>query len=598
MNTETAPSTPPRWNLSDLFASAEDPAIFETLTSVEHDAREFARRYAGCLAGLSSTELYETLREYERIRQTAVKPDAYASLLFAADASPEVGAFYQRVRETATRATLPLLFLELELSRLGKEKLNALADAPPLAPYCHYLQGVQNRAAFRLSEPEERVLEETANTGRRAFIRLFEEITSNLRFEVAGRDGILTLSQTLDLQESPDRRLRRASADALTHGLQAEGRTFTYIFNTLLQDKATEDRLRGLAYPEQGRHIANELTPEIVETVVQTSESGYGLVARYYEAKRRVLDLPELAHYDRYAPLLRPGDEEAIPYENGRASVLSAFARFHPDYEAAGRSFFDNNWIDAEARPGKRGGAFCASATPDVHPFLFVNYLNKPGDVRTLAHELGHGIHYKLSGHQSYLNFHSTLPMAEVASTFAEMLAFEGAQDALTTDAARVAALGERIEQSFATVFRQTALYRFEQAIHQERRERGELPTARYGELWQREIGKMFGSSVRLEDGHACWWMYIRHFVATPFYVYAYTFGEMLALALFERYKNEGTAFVPQYLEMLRRGGSQSPAELVAPLGVRLDEPTFWQGAVRLLEAEVTAFEKLIEKTP
>jgi oligoendopeptidase F len=336
------------------------------------------------------------------------------------------------------------------------------------------------------------------------------------------------------------------------------------------------------------------MTPEVVETIVSTAVEGYPLVERFYKAKRRALGLNELFHYDRYAPLTK--EERAIPYDAARDRCLAAFAGFHPEYADAAKAFFDGGWIDAEPRPGKRGGAFCSYVTPDVHPYIFLNYLNKQGDVRTLAHELGHGIHTLLAREQGFFSFHSTLPIAEVASTFAEQLVFERARQETTEPAARLAMFGEQVEQAIATIFRQAALYRFEQAIHRERREKGELTVARFGELWQENVGAMFGDAVTLGPGHALWWTYVRHFVATPFYVYAYTAGEMLALSLFRLYQQDTAGeFAPRYVALLRAGGSKSPEELFAPLGVDLTDRAFWRGALEVLEAQVAEFERLAE---
>jgi len=326
--------------------------------------------------------------------------------------------------------------------------------------------------------------------------------------------------------------------------------------------------------------------------VVRTATEGYHLVARYYEAKKRVLGLDTLTHYDRYAPLTTAKHEPEIAFDNARDKILGAFAAFHDDYKYAAQAFFDGGWIDAEARPGKRGGAFCSYVTPDAHPYLFLNYLGKQGDVRTLAHELGHGVHSYLSREQGYLSYHGTLPMAEVASTFAEQLVFERQRNDADENT-RLSLYAEQIEQAIGTIFRQAALYRFEQAIHRERREKGELTVDRFGHIWQQNVGAMFAGSVELLPDHALWWSYVRHFVATPFYVYAYTFGEMLALALYRRYQAEGGGFAGRYLAFLSAGGSKSPAELVAPLGVDLNDPAFWRGALDVLEAQVATFEKL-----
>jgi oligoendopeptidase F len=587
----------PQWELVDLFSGTDDPRLLSTLEDAGRDAEAFAAAYRGQITRLAREDtprLAQAFRDYEAINQKVAKPISFASLRFAADSSPENGAFFQSMREKTTSATLPLIFFDVELTEVPEDVLQKAAAAPALADYAHYLRTVLVRAPFRLTEAEERVLEEQSNTGRRAFVRLYEEIIANFRFRMPGSDREYTLSAILDLQHDPDREIRKASADALTEGLSAHERTITFIFNTLIQDKATDDRLRGFNYPEQARHIDNELSPETVNTVIETTVAGYPLVARYYEAKRRLLGLETLTHYDRYAPILSA--EPNIPFDKAQHSVLSAFERFHPEYAAAAGAFFENRWIDAAPSATKRGGAFCSYITPDLHPYIFLNYLGKTSDVRTLAHELGHGIHSFVSRGQTMLNFHGTLPMAEVASTFAEMLVYEAQEKEETDPARQLAAAAQQIDSAIATIFRQAALYRFEQAIHAERK-KGELSTARYGELWQENVGAMFGDSVVLEPGHALWWTYVRHFIATPFYVYAYTFGEMLAYALFTRYQTDGAAaFAPNFLTLLRYGGSRSPQELVAPLDVDLSDAQFWQGALSAFENQVAHFEALAEQ--
>jgi oligoendopeptidase F len=585
----------PSWNLSDLFCGPDDPRIDETLVQATEDAAALAARSRGRIAALAADDpaaLADILRGYEAIQQTLAKPSSYASLRFAAETTAENGAFLQRVRERVTAATVLTLFLNDELTNLGAETLAALAEHPMLSGYAHYLGVVRARTPYRLSEPEERVLEETANTGRRAFVRLFEELNASLRFRMPGEDRDRTLPETVSLQQSPDRTQRRVSADVLSAGLASQARTIAYLFNTLLQDKATTDRLRRHAYPEEERHIANELAPEISETVVGVAEKGFPLVARYYRAKADLLGIEQLTHYDRYAPV--GGDASSQPFGEAQKTVLAGFAELSPEYAATAQRFFDGGWIDAMPRPSKRGGAFCSFVTPDLHPYVFLTYLGKSSDVRTLAHELGHGIHSYLARDQTYLNYHGTLPMAEVASTFAEMLVFDY-QQRRESDPRRLLTLyATQIDQAIATLFRQATMYRFEQAIHRERR-RGEISVQRFGEIWQESVGAMFGDSLKLDAGHELWWSYVPHFVATPFYVYAYTFGVMLAYALFARMMADGAQrFAPGYLELLRLGGSCSPRDLVRPLGVDLDDPAFWQGAVEAFEAQVVRFEALI----
>ncbi len=595
-NNETAAPDAPLWDLSDLFASPDDPRIRETLDLARASAEAFARNYRDRIAELTPAQLWVALAEEEWIRQEAQKPAVYASLRFSADTSPRNGGFLQAMREAHTAATLPLLFCDLELTRLPSERLTELAGDPALAKYAHYLRAARDRARFRLSEAAETVWEEAQNTGRRAWTRLFEETTSGLRFEVPGEPVAVTLSEVMNRQMSGDREARRESAEAITTALAPHLRGLTYIYNTIIADKATEDRLRGYSYQEEARHVANELTPDVVESVVRVAESGYPLVARYYRAKRELLGLPELHHYDRYAPLT-VATQLPIPYDTARDSCLAAFDRFDGEYTAAARAFFTGGWIDAAARPGKRGGAYCAYVTADLHPYIFMNYLGRTGDVRTLAHELGHGVHTSLARPRGYFSFHGTLPMAEVASTFAEQLVFAEMETRAQDDTTQLALYAEQIEQAMSTIFRQTALYRFEQSAHRERRENGEISTERFGELWQSAVGAMFGDSVVLLPGHASWWSYIPHFIATPFYVYAYTWGELMALALYKKCIDEGAAtFAPEFTRFLKAGGSLTPDELVKPLGVDLADGAFWQGALSVLEARVTAFENLAKK--
>lgn len=579
------------WDLSDLFSSPDDPRIQETLDSVLVRAEEFQRAYRGTInAGdLTAQRLFDSLTEYESIETAASKPLSYASLLYSTNtAEPALGAFLQRMREQSTKLSIPTLFYTLELAAVSDEILTPLLASDVLAPYRHFIATVRASRDHLLSEPEERVLEETANTGQRAWTRLYDELTSNIVFVVDGEE--LTQSQVLSRLYSPDREVRRKAAEAFTAGLGSAVKQVAFIYNTLLQDKNTRDRLRHYTYPEESRHLNNELPKHTVDLVVDTVARNYPLVARYYQTKREILGLDELLHYDRYAPLFK--SDESVGYEQAREIVLSAFGGFSEVMRERAAEFFDRNWIDAAPTKGKQGGAYCSYITPDVHPYVFMNYLGKMKDVMTLAHELGHGVHASLARGQTPFNFHGTLPLAELASTFGEMLVFER----VTADASlkeKLALYAEKIEGAFATIPRQTALYRFEQAIHAHRREKGELKPEDFGEYWQREAIAMFGDSVTMGDDHRVWWSYVRHFVRTPFYVYAYSFGELLALSLYRQSKIEGAAFADRYLSMLRSGGSKTPQELVAIVGADLDDPTFWQGGFEVLEGLVSTFEDL-----
>ncbi len=583
--TEAIPLETPkvRWDLSALFSGPEDPKIEASWKSAEGGVDSFETDYRGKVESLSPKELEEAIRRLETIYVDVAKPIGYASLLHSADsASPEVGAFYQSQRERYTTLSVRLLFFELELQKAPN------VDADGVGTYAHYVRTARALSPFRLTEPEEIILEETANTGARAWDRLFDELTSNHVFKVDGEDA--TQQEVLTLLRDADRATRQKAADALTAGLKELERTLVFVYNTLLLDKATDDRLRGMEYPEQSRHLSNELERSTVDLVIGLCREHYPIVARYYHVKRQILGLSDMTHIDRYAPLF---DAEApVGWNEAKDIVLGAFGAFSAEMSARAQEFFDENWIDAEARKGKRGGAFCAYNTPDTHPVILQSYQNRMDDVMTLAHELGHGVHASLSRGQSYLNFHGTLPLAELASTFGEMLVFERlVADASPKD--KLAMYADKVEGAFATIFRQAAMFRFEQRCHNARREEGELTAERFGEIWQTELQAMFGDSLTLGEGHRMWWSYVGHFIGTPFYVYAYSFGELLALALFQKAKDEGAPFVDKYLDVLRLGGSETPQQLMGHLGIDLDDRAFWEGGFRTIEGLVTEFERL-----
>ncbi len=579
------------WDLGDLFAGPDDPRIDETINRAQARAERFQADYKSKIdhPGLTAQTLGAALREYESLSNEAGKPGSFASLLFSTNTGdPACGAFLQKMRERGTALSLPLLFFDLELAAVPEEVLAPLLDTPEVAPYTHFVQTVRLSRAHLLPEADERLLEETANTGPRAFRRLFSETTANAVFNLNGRE--LNQSEILATLYSADREERRAGAEAFTAGLRANLHTVTFLSNTLLQDKAVKDRLRRYQYPEQSRHLANELRRETVDLVVETVVRNYPLVARFYRVKREILGLETLTHYDRYAPLFQA--EDVVTYPDARRIVLDAFGDFAPAMRDLAGEFFDKGWIDVPPAKGKQGGAYCSSVTPDLHPYVFLNFMGRMRDVMTLAHELGHGVHASLARAQSPLNFYGTLPLAELASTFGEMLVFERIQSQATLKD-RLAMYADKIGDSFSTIPRQTAMFRFEQAIHEHRRTQGELTPDDFGGHWQREIQAMFGDSVTLGDDHRCWWSYVGHFVGSPFYVYAYSFGELLALSLYQKAKIGGAEFADRYLDMLRAGGSLPPQRLVEKVGVDLDDPQFWQGGFDVLAGLIARFEEL-----
>ncbi|MFI5385172.1 MAG: M3 family oligoendopeptidase [Fimbriimonadales bacterium] len=595
----TAEIGPPqvRWDLSALFTGMDDPNIEQTWNRCMQRAGDFERNYRSKIdsLGLSAHLLAESLREIEDIAKESSKPINYSHLLFSVDAaSAEVGAFMQKQMEKGSELSVLLMFFELELQAAPQTVIDQIIGDPALANYAHYIRQARAYSPYRLGEKEEIVLEQVANTGSRAWVRLFEEVTSNQVYNLKrpGKEAIEEVSQqeVLTLLREPDRALRQAAADSLTEGLADLQRVLVFTFNNLVQDKAVEDKMRGFGYPEQSRHLSNELDKETVDLVMRLCHKNYSLVERFYNVKREILGLPELTHIDRYAPLFE--SEERVLWDDAKKMVLDAFGSFSAEMEARAREFFDQNWIDAEPRKGKQGGAFCGYNTPDTHPVVFQTYLNKPDDVMTLAHELGHGVHASLSRAQTYFNFHGTLPLAELASTFGEMLVFESlVQEASLKD--KLALYADKIEGVFATVFRQAAMFSFEQRMHQERRASGELTPERFGAIWQEEMQAMFGGSVKLGDQHRGWWAYVGHFVFAPFYVYAYSFGELLVLSLYQMAKQEGPSFPDKYIALLRLGGSKSPTDLMKTVGVDLHAETFWQGGFAAMEKLVAEFERL-----
>lgn len=583
------------WDLGDLFQSVSDPAIEKSLDKSLAMAKGFAATYRGKIDSpkLDAQALLASVREYEAIMQEMVKPASYASLVFSADTSkPKHGALLQHVQERQTEIALELMFFELELMAAKPETIDPLLDDPILAQYRHFIWASRLFREHRLSEPEEKILEEKANTGGRAFERLFDESVSAIEFKVTvdGEEKTMLEPEVIALLRDPSRETRKAAAAALTDGLVRNGRLLTFIFNTLVYDKSVDDRLRRYEYPEQARNTANELDKETVETVMTTCVENYPLVARYYRTKRQILGYDKLYHYDRYAPLFE--SKKQYSFDEAREMVLGSFERFSKEMAGAAGEFFEKSWIDAAPRKGKRGGAFCSYVSPDLHPYVLLSYLNRKDDIMTLGHELGHGVHASLARHQSYVNFSSTLPVAELASTFGEMLVFESLVARSDLDE-KLALYAEKIEEVFATIFRQASMYRFEQELHRARRERGELTQEEINELWQRNIQAMFGDSVELGDEHANWWMYISHFIGSPFYVYAYSFGELLVMALYSMYKREGASFVPKYIELLKAGGSCSPQELLARVGIDIKSPEFWQGGMKVVEGLIGDFEGL-----
>ncbi len=586
MTTETLPT----WDLSDLYNAVDDPHLDTDIEACKTQAAEFETTYKNTIAAndLQAAHLRQALDAYESLLTAQYKPQAYAMLLYSTNTNdPQRGALLQKTREFGSAVATHLVFFDIEIGQIPQDTYDAIAQDGVLEPYRHYLDHQRQLAAHNLSEAEEKILVETANTRGSAFGRLFTEVHGRTRYAIE-RDGEtqeLTQSEILPLLYNPDRDVRRRAAASISATLRDNAPTCTFIYNTLLHEKDVLDRLRHFEQPEDSRHLANELNGQIIDTVVDVCVDNYGIVADYYRLKGRLLGLDDLTHYDRYAPIA--AEENDIPFARAQDMVLQAFGDFSPRLRDMTEPFFSERWIDAALAEGKRGGAFCAGVTPDLHPYVLMNYTNQPRDVMTLAHELGHGIHDVLASDNHLLDYHPVLPMAETASTFGEMLVFDKLQAELSSDAERLGLFCGKIEDAFATVFRQIAMYRFEQQAHRARRQEGELPTEKFNELWQQNMQEMFGDALTLGEEHACWWLYIPHIINTPFYVYAYSFGELLVLCLYAQYKREGGSFVDKYFDLLAAGGSRAPADLVAAMDFDITDRQFWQGGCDLIRERV-----------
>ncbi len=568
------------WDLTDLFASHDDPRIETTLEECRRRADAFAVRYRGTIhwAGSPSAEaLLGGLKELEAIHEALGRVGAYAGLLYASDtARLEYQNLQQRVEEAGTDLANRLLFFELEWLSLEEGAAQSLLREPALAPYRHHLGTLRRFRPHKLSEAEEKLVNERDNTGRRAFGRLFAELTSGLAFPVEkdGRVRDLTLSETLALLYQPDRALRRRAAEVLYDVLARHGLVLTVTYDTLVQDHLVMDRLRRYPHPMAERHLGNEIDHEAVERMLRVSEANYDIAQEYFSLKAGLLGLPRLALYDQYAPV---GDRlPACTFDRAREVILDAFGAFSPVFREVAGQFFARRWIDAEIRKGKQGGAFCSSPSPALHPYILCNYTDNLRDVMTVAHELGHGLHGHLARKQTPFNYYSPLTTAETASVFGEFLVFDHLLREEADPAVRLALLCGKIEDAFATVFRQTVLTRFEQEAFS-RRKGSRFTAETLGEAWLNANRRYYGEAVEIPEGYRWGWSYIPHFIHTRFYCYAYVFGELLVLALYRMYREQGAAFVPRYLALLEAGGSDAPETLLAPLGVDFREPAFWQ---------------------
>ncbi len=582
-----------RWDLSDLYEDAE--AALTDLEQAASEASDFAETYRSRVAELGAPDLRDAIERYETIQERIGRASTYAYLHWSTNTNDaDRGALLQRVREEGNRINQELIFFELEWIKVDEARAEQLINSEELEPYRHYLEVERLHREYVLTEPEEKVLSEKSVTGSSAWTRYFDETVGAMRFELDGEE--LNQQDILSKLYEPERELRQRAAASFTEGLLEEQRSLTYIFNTLLADKASNDRLRGYPHWLKGRNLSNEVDDETVEALIGAVTSRYDLSGRYYALKRRLLGLEEMMDYDRYAPI---GEADTrYQWHEARSLVLDSYGDFHEEMASVAARFFDEEWIDAPSVPGKRGGAFSHGAVPGAHPYVLMNFDGRVRDVQTLAHELGHGVHQYLAREQGLLQAGTPLTTAETASVFGEMLVFQRLMRLEDDPKNRLAMLIGKIDDTMATVFRQVAMNRFEDRIHTARREEGELKAARLGELWVETQRAMFNGEVTLGDHYTHWWSYIPHFLHTPGYVYAYAFGELLVLALYARYQEEGDDFAEQYVQLLRSGGSDWPHQLVGRLGVDLQDLEFWHEGLGAIEDLVAKAERLEQQLP
>jgi oligoendopeptidase F len=579
----------PTWNLTDLYPGPDSPQLSADLAHAEAEARAFAAAHAGKLAGLSGEALAAAIGAYERIEEVLGRVLSYAQLLFAGDSTdPAIGRFSQSMNERVTAISSHLIFFTLELNRIDDDALAQKFTAPALAAWRPWLRDLRVFRPHQLDEALEKLLHDKEVTGHSAWSRLFDETVAGMRVKVAGEE--LTVSAALNKLSDRDRAVRAAAGQAIGTAFGERIKLFSLITNTLAKDKEIADTWRHYPRPESYRNRANMVEDAVVDALVAAVVADYPRLAhRYYLLKAKWLGLPKLMHWDRNAPLPQDDDRQ-IAWPDAKGRVLDAYGQFSPSLsELAGR-FFERSWIDAALRPGKAGGAFSHPTVPSAHPYVLVNYHGRARDVMTLAHELGHGVHQILAGEQGYLRSGTPLTLAETASVFGEMLTFRALLDAETDPARRRIMLAGKVEDMLNTVVRQIAFYRFEQKLHDERRS-GELVPERIGELWLDVQTESLGPAFEFTPDYRVFWSYVPHFIHSPFYVYAYAFGDCLVNALYAVFRSGHPGFQEKYLEMLRAGGTKRHQELLAPFGLDASDPAFWRRGLDVIAGFIDELE-------
>ena len=586
----------PEWNLADLYSSITAPEIARDLDKLDADCVAFESAYKGKIADELAKPgagewLAEAVKSYEAIDDLAGRLISYAGLIHAGDTvDPAITKFYGDVSERLTNASTHLLFFTLELNRIDDDLIEQAMQVPSLGHYRPWLEDIRKDKPYQLEDRIEQLFHEKSTTSYGAFNRMFDQTIAGLRFKVGSKE--LAIEPTLNLLQDRAPEKRKAAAQALAKTFKANERTFALVTNTLAKDKEISDRWRGFHDVADSRHLANRVEREVVDALVASVRAAYPRIShRYYALKASWFKKKKLAHWDRNAPLPFAATGE-IAWGDAKATILTAYGDFSPEMAGIAKRFFDDRWIDAPVRPGKAPGAFSHPTTPSAHPYVLMNYQGKPRDVMTLAHELGHGVHQVLAAKQGALMAPTPLTLAETASVFGEMLTFKRLLAQTKNAKQRQALLAGKVEDMINTVVRQIAFYSFERAVHTERRN-GELTAERLGEIWLSVQGESLGPAIEIKPGYETFWMYIPHFIHSPFYVYAYAFGDCLVNSLYAVYEHATEGFAERYLDMLAAGGTKHYSELLAPFGLDAKDPAFWDGGLSVIEGMINELEAM-----
>jgi oligoendopeptidase F len=587
----------PEWDLTDLYSGLDDPQLKKDKKEIKKLVREFNKQYKGKINSddLTANFLYQCLEDYVQILEKIILYNSYFRYLFYKNTQSEkISKLRQQADELYTWVEEQTLWLELEWLKLDDKKAREILDHKKIKEYQHYLTHSRIFKPYRLSEKEEQILTKKSQTSNHAFVQLYDLIDNGIEFELTidGKTKKLNSSELSPyLTSHPDREIRQKAAGALTKGIKKHKKLFSFILNKLLLDKKINDKLRGHKYPEQSTFLSYEVSKKTVDNLTKTIKNNYSIPERFYQTKKKILNYKELYEWDRYSSLY--GIDKEYSWKKAKDIILNSFDQFSPQFSQTAKKFFNNHWIDAKITKGKRSGAFCSYGTPSSHPYILVNYTGKIKDVLTLAHELGHGIHHYLSRDQKMLEYWSSTAVAEIASVFAESLVFENLYHQINDKKIKMDLLADHIQSAFATIFRQNAFYLYENDIHHHYRKKGELSIEEFSNYYQQRLQATFGNGLKLTDQHQFWWMPILHFYHFNFYVFTYAMGNLITYGLINQYKKDSSDFVGQYINALKLGGSKKPKNIIATMGLDIEQKDFWQQGLDYLDQLVVKFEAL-----